>query len=80
MTYYLKSGHISRQQRGSEGLDSKYVLSCTGLQGGWFHLLVQKYKKSCKFQFCRRHKMPASAQVLPLPFPALPYAPQRFCS
>ncbi|XP_032182524.1 interleukin-17 receptor E isoform X1 [Mustela erminea] len=33
-----------------------------GLQGGWFHLLVQKYKKSCKFQFCRRHKMPASAQ------------------
>ncbi|XP_059246268.1 interleukin-17 receptor E isoform X4 [Mustela nigripes] len=34
-----------------------------GLQGGWFHLLVQKYKKSCKFQFCRRHKMPASAQA-----------------
>ncbi|KAI5768709.1 IL17RE [Gulo gulo luscus] len=33
-----------------------------GLQGGWFHLLVQKYKKSCKFRFCRRHKMPASAQ------------------
>ncbi|EFB29734.1 hypothetical protein PANDA_014508, partial [Ailuropoda melanoleuca] len=34
----------------------------TGLQGGWFHLLVQKYKKSHKFRFCRRHKMPASAQ------------------
>ncbi|XP_045847486.1 interleukin-17 receptor E isoform X3 [Meles meles] len=33
-----------------------------GLQGGWLHLLVQKYKKSCKFRFCRRHKMPASAQ------------------
>uniref|UniRef100_G1MCN0 Interleukin-17 receptor E n=1 Tax=Ailuropoda melanoleuca TaxID=9646 RepID=G1MCN0_AILME len=34
----------------------------SGLQGGWFHLLVQKYKKSHKFRFCRRHKMPASAQ------------------
>ncbi|XP_072578274.1 interleukin-17 receptor E isoform X11 [Vulpes vulpes] len=34
----------------------------SGLQGGWFYLLVQKYKKSHKFRFCRRHKMPASAQ------------------
>nr|XP_055200667.1 interleukin-17 receptor E isoform X6 [Nyctereutes procyonoides] len=33
-----------------------------GLQGGWFYLLVQKYKKSHKFRFCRRHKMPASSQ------------------
>ncbi|XP_047601162.1 interleukin-17 receptor E isoform X2 [Lutra lutra] len=33
-----------------------------GLHGGCFYLLVQKYKKSCKFRFCRRHKMPASAQ------------------
>ncbi|XP_049480436.1 interleukin-17 receptor E-like isoform X1 [Panthera uncia] len=32
------------------------------LQGGWIHFLVQKYKKSYKFRFCRRHKMPASAQ------------------
>ncbi|XP_077713992.1 interleukin-17 receptor E isoform X9 [Canis aureus] len=34
----------------------------SGLQGGWFYLLVQKYKKSHKFRFCRRHKMPAYAQ------------------
>nr|XP_055200669.1 interleukin-17 receptor E isoform X8 [Nyctereutes procyonoides] len=34
----------------------------SGLQGGWFYLLVQKYKKSHKFRFCRRHKMPASSQ------------------
>ncbi|XP_008575718.1 PREDICTED: interleukin-17 receptor E [Galeopterus variegatus] len=34
----------------------------SGLQWGWFHLLVQKSKKSYKFKFCRRHKMPASAQ------------------
>ncbi|XP_053074948.1 interleukin-17 receptor E isoform X5 [Acinonyx jubatus] len=34
------------------------------LQGGWIHFLVQKYKKSYKFWFCRRHKMPASAQKI----------------
>ncbi|XP_038421609.1 interleukin-17 receptor E isoform X1 [Canis lupus familiaris] len=34
----------------------------SGLRGGWFYLLVQKYKKSHKFRFCRRHKMPAYAQ------------------
>ncbi|XP_044907866.1 interleukin-17 receptor E isoform X5 [Felis catus] len=34
------------------------------LQGGWIHFLVQKYKKSYKFRFCRRHKMPASAQKI----------------
>ncbi|XP_045717813.1 interleukin-17 receptor E isoform X5 [Mirounga angustirostris] len=34
----------------------------SGLREGWFHLLVQKYKKSYKFRFCRRHKMPTSAQ------------------
>ncbi|XP_059796347.1 interleukin-17 receptor E [Balaenoptera ricei] len=34
----------------------------SGLQWGWLHLLVQKSKKSYKFQFCRRHTMPASAQ------------------
>ncbi|XP_040347968.1 interleukin-17 receptor E isoform X3 [Herpailurus yagouaroundi] len=36
------------------------------LQGGWIHFLVQKYKKSYKFRFCRRHKMPASAQANPV--------------
>ncbi|XP_030890076.1 interleukin-17 receptor E [Leptonychotes weddellii] len=35
----------------------------SGLREGWFHLLVQKYKKSYKFRFCRRHKMPTSAQA-----------------
>ncbi|XP_034854271.1 interleukin-17 receptor E isoform X4 [Mirounga leonina] len=34
----------------------------SGLREGWFHLLVQKYRKSYKFRFCRRHKMPTSAQ------------------
>nr|XP_021550740.1 interleukin-17 receptor E isoform X6 [Neomonachus schauinslandi] len=34
----------------------------SGLREGWFHLLVQKYKKSYKFRFCRRHNMPTSAQ------------------
>ncbi|XP_043742224.1 interleukin-17 receptor E isoform X2 [Cervus elaphus] len=34
----------------------------SGLQWGWLHLLVQKSKKSYKFWFCRRHRMPASAQ------------------
>ncbi|XP_036188033.1 interleukin-17 receptor E isoform X6 [Myotis myotis] len=32
------------------------------LQLSWFHRLVQKSKKSYMFQFCRRHKMPASVQ------------------
>ncbi|KAF6099530.1 interleukin 17 receptor E [Phyllostomus discolor] len=36
--------------------------SFTGLRWGWFHRLVQKSKKPYMFQFCRRHKMPASAQ------------------
>ncbi|XP_033293216.1 interleukin-17 receptor E isoform X11 [Orcinus orca] len=35
----------------------------SGLQWDWLHLLVQKSKKSYKFRFCRRHTMPASAQV-----------------
>ncbi|XP_070311664.1 interleukin-17 receptor E isoform X2 [Odocoileus virginianus] len=35
----------------------------SGLQWGWLHLLVQKSKKSYKFWFCRRHRMPASAQA-----------------
>ncbi|XP_022262097.2 interleukin-17 receptor E isoform X10 [Canis lupus baileyi] len=38
------------------------VSDSSGLRGGWFYLLVQKYKKSHKFRFCRRHKMPAYAQ------------------
>uniref|UniRef100_A0A2K6MA46 Interleukin 17 receptor E n=1 Tax=Rhinopithecus bieti TaxID=61621 RepID=A0A2K6MA46_RHIBE len=37
------------------------------LQWGFFHLLVQKSKKSSTFNFCRRHKMPAPAQRKPLP-------------
>nr|KAF6335252.1 interleukin 17 receptor E [Pipistrellus kuhlii] len=36
--------------------------SFTGLSRSWFLHLVQKPKKSYLFQFCRRHKMPASAQ------------------
>ncbi|XP_005547828.3 interleukin-17 receptor E isoform X10 [Macaca fascicularis] len=39
----------------------------SGLQWGFFHLLVQKSKKSSTFNFCRRHKMPAPAQRKPLP-------------
>eukprot|EP00071_Canis_lupus_P028539 XP_022262096.1 interleukin-17 receptor E isoform X9 [Canis lupus familiaris] len=39
------------------------VSDSSGLRGGWFYLLVQKYKKSHKFRFCRRHKMPAYAQT-----------------
>ncbi|XP_076972713.1 interleukin-17 receptor E isoform X2 [Tamandua tetradactyla] len=31
-------------------------------QWGWFHLLLWKFRKSYKLMFCRRHKMPASAQ------------------
>ncbi|KAM8759045.1 interleukin-17 receptor E [Rhynchonycteris naso] len=38
------------------------VSTPSGLQWGWFHHLVQKYKKSYMFQFCGRHKIPASAQ------------------
>uniref|UniRef100_A0A8C6G1E9 Interleukin-17 receptor E n=1 Tax=Moschus moschiferus TaxID=68415 RepID=A0A8C6G1E9_MOSMO len=34
----------------------------SGLQWGWLHLLVQKSRKPYKFWFCRRHRMPASAQ------------------
>ncbi|XP_054407732.2 interleukin-17 receptor E isoform X3 [Pongo abelii] len=41
--------------------------SFTGLQWGFFHLLVQKSKKSSTFKFCRRHKMPAPAQRKLLP-------------
>ncbi|XP_027438618.1 interleukin-17 receptor E-like isoform X9 [Zalophus californianus] len=41
----------------------RLVSDPSGLPEGWFHLLVQKYKKSYKFQFCRRHKMPTSAQA-----------------
>ncbi|KAF6099528.1 interleukin 17 receptor E [Phyllostomus discolor] len=38
------------------------VSALSGLRWGWFHRLVQKSKKPYMFQFCRRHKMPASAQ------------------
>ncbi|XP_016065336.1 PREDICTED: interleukin-17 receptor E [Miniopterus natalensis] len=38
------------------------VSTPSDLQRGWFHRLVQKSKKSYMFQFCRRHRMPASAQ------------------
>ncbi|XP_047636445.1 interleukin-17 receptor E isoform X4 [Phacochoerus africanus] len=38
----------------------------SGLQRGWFHLLVQKSKKSYKFHICRKHRTPASAQRKPL--------------
>ncbi|XP_054585418.1 interleukin-17 receptor E isoform X3 [Eptesicus fuscus] len=38
------------------------VSTPSDLQRSWFHHLVQKFKKSYMFQFCRRHKMPASAQ------------------
>ncbi|XP_066207533.1 interleukin-17 receptor E isoform X1 [Saccopteryx leptura] len=38
------------------------VSTPSGLQWGWFHHLIQKYKKSYMFQFCGRHKMPASVQ------------------
>ncbi|XP_024412452.1 interleukin-17 receptor E isoform X1 [Desmodus rotundus] len=38
------------------------VSTRSGLRWGWFHHLVQKSKKPYMFQFCRRHKMPASAQ------------------
>ncbi|XP_032314804.1 interleukin-17 receptor E isoform X1 [Camelus ferus] len=36
----------------------------SGLQWGWFHLVVQKSKKSYKFRFrsCRTHRMPTSTQ------------------
>ncbi|XP_017922333.1 PREDICTED: interleukin-17 receptor E isoform X1 [Capra hircus] len=33
------------------------------LQWGWLHLPVQKSEKSYKFWFCRRHRMPVSAQM-----------------
>ncbi|XP_070246709.1 interleukin-17 receptor E isoform X1 [Myotis yumanensis] len=38
------------------------VSTPSDLQWSWFHRLVQKSKKSYMFQFCRRHRMPASAQ------------------
>ncbi|XP_014306831.1 interleukin-17 receptor E isoform X5 [Myotis lucifugus] len=38
------------------------VSTPSDLQRSWFHRLVQKSKKSYMFQFCRRHRMPASAQ------------------
>ncbi|XP_047390425.1 interleukin-17 receptor E isoform X2 [Sciurus carolinensis] len=34
----------------------------SGLQRAWFHLLLQKSKKSYKFKFSQRHRMPASSQ------------------
>ncbi|XP_017650288.1 interleukin-17 receptor E isoform X2 [Nannospalax galili] len=34
----------------------------SGLQWGWFHFLMQKFKNSCKFKFYWRHRMPASPQ------------------
>ncbi|XP_023561705.1 interleukin-17 receptor E isoform X5 [Octodon degus] len=34
----------------------------TGLEWGWFRLLMQRYKKSYKFKFCQGHRMPASPQ------------------
>ncbi|XP_036286987.1 interleukin-17 receptor E isoform X4 [Pipistrellus kuhlii] len=40
----------------------RLVSAPSGLSRSWFLHLVQKPKKSYLFQFCRRHKMPASAQ------------------
>ncbi|XP_039742642.1 interleukin-17 receptor E isoform X2 [Pteropus medius] len=40
----------------------RLVSAPSGFQWGCFHCLVQKSKKFYMFQFCRRHKMPASAQ------------------
>ncbi|XP_064130993.1 interleukin-17 receptor E [Loxodonta africana] len=38
------------------------ISDLSGLQWGWFHFLVRKSKKSYRLKFCRRHKMPTSAQ------------------
>nr|XP_021531566.1 interleukin-17 receptor E [Aotus nancymaae] len=43
-------------------LASHMVRCCSGLQRGFFGLLVQKSKKSFTFKFCRKHKIPAPAQ------------------
>ncbi|EQB76957.1 hypothetical protein CB1_000105016 [Camelus ferus] len=58
------SCQVSQVGRARDGLDSKCVILYAGLQWGWFHLVVQKSKKSYKFRFrsCRTHRMPTSTQ------------------
>ncbi|KAI4532204.1 hypothetical protein MG293_017469 [Ovis ammon polii] len=51
------------KQRFGPFLEEMGIGGIGDLQWGWLHLLVQKSEKSYKFWFCRRHRMPVSAQM-----------------